>query len=222
MAILASSRTALLSDKIRGVISRPSHRSCFKSCPSVPGGFTCHCSLSFFKISQYQHREERMELEPKRDVTNPPYRHIARAPASGQDLINLLDITAVCLGVCVCLRLEDLMTHKTPLGCSGWNTVMILHLQLTGRPFSQDSGASAKETEWDYYNVKQSSVPRDECSTMAKTIPSEGSAIPILQYMDCTIYNWLKTKSYELLNKFSKVRKLRPQTMETFWLDKRK
>lgn len=147
MAILASSRTALLSDKIRGVISRPSHRSCFKSCPSVPGGFTCHCSLSFFKISQYQHREERMELEPKRDVTNPPYRHIARAPASGQDLINLLDITAVCLGVCVCLRLEDLMTHKTPLGCSGWNTVMILHLQLTGRPFSQDSGASAKERQ---------------------------------------------------------------------------
>lgn len=57
--------------------------------------------LSFFKIShcRSQHREEGMELETECDETNPPYRHIARPPASGQDLINLSEIIPGC--VCV-------------------------------------------------------------------------------------------------------------------------
>lgn len=63
----------------------------------------CHCPLSFFKISRSQQREERTELGTKCDGTKPSYRHIARPPASGQDLINLLDITPMSLGVCVCV-----------------------------------------------------------------------------------------------------------------------
>lgn len=66
--------------------------------------------LSFFKIShcRSQHREEGMELETECDETKPPYRHIARPPASGQDLINLLEITPACVcgwvGVGACMR----------------------------------------------------------------------------------------------------------------------
>lgn len=65
----------------------------------------CRCPLSFFKISccSSQHREERMELETKCDETKPPYRHIARPPAAGQDLINLSEITPVCVPVCLCV-----------------------------------------------------------------------------------------------------------------------
>lgn len=61
--------------------------------------------LSFFKISRCssQLREEGMELETECDETKPPYRHIGRPPASGQVLINLSEITLVC--VCVDVRL---------------------------------------------------------------------------------------------------------------------
>lgn len=37
-----------------------------------------------------------MELEKECDETKPPYRHIGRPPSSGQDLINLSEITLVC------------------------------------------------------------------------------------------------------------------------------
>lgn len=92
------------------------------------------CPLSFFKISS-QLREEGMELETECDETKPPYRHIGRPPASGQDLINLSEITPVCVWMRAGVCLKDLR-HKTPLGCSGCNTGTVLHFQLTGRPFS--------------------------------------------------------------------------------------
>lgn len=123
--------------RIRAVISRPSQRSRLKLCPSIPGGFVRRCPLSFFKISRCssQLREEGMELETECDETKPPYRHIGRPPASGQDLINLSEITLVCVWRRACVCLKDLR-RRTPLGCSGCSAGTILHFQLTGRPFS--------------------------------------------------------------------------------------
>lgn len=50
----------------------------------------------------------------KCDETKLPYQHIAGPPASGQGLMNLLDITHMCQGVCARLHPRDLTAHETP------------------------------------------------------------------------------------------------------------
>lgn len=114
-----------------------------------------------------------MELEMECDETKPPYRHIGRPPASGQDLINLSEITLVCVDVCVCVS-QGPETHDS----SG----MLWLQHRCDFTFSADrssifSGASARERHDETITMskncpyRQINVPRWQ-----KNVPPHGSA----------------------------------------------